>query len=382
MNEFIPYYIPSISENEINEVSDTLRSGWLTTGNKTKKFEASFSDFLNNEIEAMAVSSATAGLHLALAALEIGVGDEVIVPNHTFTATAEVVRYTGAEVKLVDINVNSLNIDPILIEKSINSKTKAIIVVHFAGLACEMNEIIKIAKKHKLFIIEDAAHALPTTYMKNTIGNLDTDATIFSFYANKTITTGEGGMIVTKNKDLAKKIKILRIHGIDTDVFDRYVSTKPKWYYQVVEAGFKYNLSDIASSIGLHQLKKVSEFQIKRQQIADYYFNELSKLDIELPTKSNKGDLHSWHLFIIKLNCKNEGIRNKFIEQMYEMGIGCSVHYIPLNHHTYWKERYPEDCSNMKISDSIYNRIVSIPIYNSLNEDNLERIVKTIKKLT
>tara|TARA_B100001094_G_C18182142_1_gene801572 strand:+ start:1858 stop:3006 length:1149 start_codon:yes stop_codon:yes gene_type:complete len=381
MANFIPYYIPSISEEEINEVNDTLRSGWLTTGNKTKKFETNFSNFLDNSVESIAVSSATAGLHLALVALGVGKGDEVIVPNHTFTATAEVVRYTNAEVKLVDININSLNIDPKLIEKSINPKTKAIIVVHFSGLACEMNEIIKIAKKYKLFVIEDAAHALPTTYMKNTIGKLNTDATIFSFYANKTITTGEGGMLVTKNKELAKKIKILRIHGIDTDVFDRFVSTKPKWFYQVVDAGFKYNLSDIASSIGLHQLKKVNQFQIKRQQIADYYFNELSKLDIELPAKPNEGDLHSWHLFIIKLNCKNESIRNKFIEKMYEMGIGCSVHYIPLNHHIYWKERYPEDCSNMKISDSIYNRIVSLPIYSSLSEDNLEQIIKSIKKL-
>ena len=195
-----------------------------------------------------AVSSATAGLHLAVASLNIGIGDEVIVPNHTFTSTAEVIRYTGAEVKLVDVDEKTLNISLDKIKSAVNRKTKAIIVVHFAGLSCKMDEIIKFANQ-KLFVIEDAAHALPTTYKKQLIGNLRTHATVFSFYANKTITTGEGGMVVTKDKKLAKRIKVLRLHGIDTDAFDRYTANKPKWYYQIVDAGFKYNLADTASAI-------------------------------------------------------------------------------------------------------------------------------------
>ncbi len=381
MKKFIPFFKPNIEKEEIEEVIDTLNSGWLTTGEKTKTFENHFNTFLENKNNCIAVSSATAGLHLAVVSLGIGLGDEVIVPNHTFTSSAEIVRYTGAEVKLVDVCEDNLNIDPKLIESSINEKTKAIIVVHFGGLACQMDEINKIAKKNNLFVIEDAAHALPTTYKKTIIGNLDTHATIFSFYANKTITTGEGGMVVTKNKSLAKRMKVLRIHGIDSDVFDRYITEKPKWFYQVVDAGFKYNLSDIASSIGIHQMKKVHTFQKRRQEIAEFYLKELSDLNVNLPQKAGNGDIHSWHLFILRLNNKDEAVRNKFIEDMFKLNIGCSVHYIPLNQHLYWKNRYNLNSTQFPVSDKIYKQIVSLPIYYDLTDNEVEYISNSIKKL-
>ena len=382
MKKFIPFFRPSIGKDEIEEVTHTLNSGWLTTGEKTKKFENNFQNFIGKGNNCIAVSSATAGLHLAVASLNIGPGDEVIVPNHTFTSTAEVVRYTGAEVKLVDVDEKTLNISVDKIKSAINRKTKAIIVVHFAGLSCEMDEIIKFANQKKLFVIEDAAHALPTTYKKQLIGNLKTHATVFSFYANKTITTGEGGMVVTKNKKLAKRIKVLRLHGIDTDAFDRYTANKPKWYYQIVDAGFKYNLADTASAIGIHQLKKVNKLQKRREKIANYYLNEFKGLNLDLPAKAINGDLHSWHLFIIKLRVNDEKIRNMFIENMNNLKIGCSVHYIPLHKHPYWKNRYKLSSDEFPVSEKLFKGIVSLPIYNDLSDSEVEYISNSVRKLT
>ena len=254
--EFLPFALPDIDEEEIQEVVDTLRSGWITTGPKTKQFEQDFSSCIGGNVDAIAVNSATAGLHLTLEAIGINPGDEVITTPYTFTATAEVIRYLGAHPVFVDIDPLSFNIDSKNIEKAVTPKTKAIIPVHFGGLACEMDEIIKIARQYDLKIIEDAAHALPATSNGKKIGGLDTDATIFSFYATKTITTGEGGMIVTKNPAIAERCRVMRLHGISRDVFGRYNSIKPSWQYDVIAPGYKYNLTDIAAAIGIHQLKK------------------------------------------------------------------------------------------------------------------------------
>ena len=258
-NQFLPFALPDIGEDEISEVLDSLRSGWLTTGPKTKRFEGEFATFIGSGCKAIAVNSATAGLHLALEAVGIGPGDEVITTPYTFTATAEVVRYLGADPVLVDIDQQTMNINPELIESVITPRTKAIIPVHFAGLACDMEAMLTIARRHGLKVIEDAAHALPSTCNSRLIGSLESDATVFSFYATKTITTGEGGMIVTRNPEIAKRCQIMRLHGISRDAFDRYTSTKPSWYYEVVAPGYKYNMTDIAASLGIHQLKKAED---------------------------------------------------------------------------------------------------------------------------
>ena len=239
MKFFLPFALPDIGEEEIAEVVDSLRSGWVTTGPKTKRFEQEFADFLGGGCEAIAVNSATAGLHLALEAIGIGAGDEVITTPYTFTATAEVVRYLGAHPVFVDIDPATLNIDVSKIEAAITPRTKAIMPVHFAGLSCDMDAIIRLARKHGLKVVEDAAHALPTRTNDKLIGTLDSDATVFSFYATKTITTGEGGMVVTRDPAIAARCRVMRLHGISRDAFDRYVSAKPSWQYEVVAPGFK-----------------------------------------------------------------------------------------------------------------------------------------------
>lgn len=256
MAEFLPFALPDTGEEEIAEVVDSIRSGWLTTGPKTKRFEQEFAGFIGNGVEAVAVNSATAGLHLALEAIGVCPGDEVITTPYTFTATAEVIRYLGADPVFVDIDPATFNIDPARIEAAVTPRTKAIIPVHFAGLACDMESILAIARKHGLKVVEDAAHALPATCSGKLVGTMESDATVYSFYATKTITTGEGGMIVTRDPETAARCRTMRLHGISRDAFDRYTSTKPSWYYEVVAPGFKYNMTDIAASLGIHQLKK------------------------------------------------------------------------------------------------------------------------------
>mgnify|MGYP003521923316 FL=1 len=301
--KFLPFAVPDIGEEEITEVVKTLRSGWVTTGPKTKEFEQEFAKYIGGNIEAISVNSATAGLHLALEAIGITHGDEVIVPTLTFTATAEVVRYLGADPVLVDCDLANLGIDIAQIESKITSKTKAIIPVHIAGLACDMERILAIARKHNLKVIEDAAHTLPSKINNITIGQHASDAIVYSFYATKTITTGEGGMIVTKNPEIAKRCRIMRLHGISRDAFDRYTSNKPSWFYEIVAPGYKYNLTDIASSLGLCQLAKADKFQARRQAMAMRYMNELADLPITLPPNITNPhtDLHSWHFSCCQL---------------------------------------------------------------------------------
>lgn len=284
--KFIPYSLPQIGDEEIAEVIDTLKSGWITTGPKAKRFEQLVLDYLGDpSLQAISVNSATAGLHLALEAIGVLPGDEVITTTLTFTATAEVVRYLGADVRLVDVDPKTLNIDTKKLEAAIGPKTKAIIPVHYGGLSCEMDAIIRLARKYDLKVIEDAAHALPTSYKGQRIGTLATDATVYSFYANKTMTTGEGGMVLTHNSDMADRMRIMRLHGINRDAFDRFLSKKPSWYYEVVAPGFKYNLTDIAAALGIHQLARLPKFWERRQYLADRYLSALSELPYILPVR-------------------------------------------------------------------------------------------------
>ncbi len=286
MTSFLPFALPDIGDEEINEVIDSLKSGWLTTGPKTQRFEREFVQFLGTEVEAIAVNSATSGLHLALEALGIREGDEVITTPYTFTATAEVCRYLGANPVFIDIDPQTFNLNPHLIEAAITPKTKAIIPVHYGGLSCDMQTIMEISNKYDLKVIEDAAHAIPSTYQRQLIGTLPTDATIYSFYATKPIATGEGGMLVTRHPEVAKRCRVMRLHGISRDAFDRYTSNQPKWHYEIVAPGFKYNMTDLAASLGIHQLKKAWQFQNKREAISNYYNANFAELPLILPPKA------------------------------------------------------------------------------------------------
>ena len=381
-DKFLPYALPEIGEEEIAEVVDTLRSGWITTGPKTKQFEKNIVEYLSSpNLESIAVNSATAGLHLALEAFGIGHGDEVITTTLTFTATAEVARYLGADVKLIDIDPNTLNIDVSALKNAISAKTKAIIPVHYGGLVCEMDEIISLAKENNIKVIEDAAHALPATYKGDMIGMLDSDATVFSFYANKTMTTGEGGMIVTHNKEAASRMRVMRLHGIDRDSYDRYVSSKPAWYYEVVAPGFKYNMTDISASMGIHQLAKLERFWKKREELAQRYLRELKDLPLILPASANNGDRHAWHLFVIRLNDNAKVSRDEVINQMSDKGIGTSVHYVPLHRQPYWQDRYKLTSAMFPVADKAYQTMLSIPLYTLMSNDDQSRVINTLHEI-
>ena len=378
---FLPFALPEIGEEEIAEVVDTLRSGWVTTGPKARRFEADFSAFLGDEtLHSIAVNSATAGLHLALEALGIGAGDEVITTTHTFTATAEVVRYLGADVKLVDIDPATLNIDPAAVQAAITPRTKAILPVHYAGLAADMPAILAIARRHGLKVVEDAAHALPTTSGGQLVGTLASDATVFSFYANKTITTGEGGMLVTRDAALAQRARVMRLHGMNRDAFDRFTAKVPSWYYEVVAPGFKYNLTDIAAALGIHQLRRVRAFQQRRAQIAQQYEAGFAGLPLIAAPQAAAGEMHAWHLYVLRLADGAGVARDRFIERLFDAGIGCSVHYIPLHLHPYWRDRYQLDAAMFQHSQHAYERMVSLPLYTRMSDADVQRVVLAVRQ--
>jgi dTDP-4-amino-4,6-dideoxygalactose transaminase len=380
-SQFIPFHIPSIGEEEIAEVSDTLRSGWLTTGPKTKRFEEEFAEHIGSGVHALAVNSATSGLHLALEAAGIGPGDDVITTPYTFTATAEVIRYLGANPVFVDVRNDTLNLNPEQLEAAVTPRSKAIIPVHFAGLACEMRPIIRTARKHGLRIIEDAAHALPASHERKRIGSLDTDATVFSFYATKTLATGEGGMVVTRDPQIAKRCSVMRLHGIDRDAFDRYTSTVPAWFYQVVAAGFKYNMTDISAAIGLQQLRKLKQFQQRREQLAHRYDFELKDLCVRPPAHAPEGELHAWHLYVIRLNEDSPVSRDEFIQEMACFGVGTSVHFIPLYLHPYWRDTYNIRPEQFPHATAAYQRVVSLPLYPALTDAEQDRVIAAARTI-
>ena len=378
---FLPFALPEIGDEEIAEVVDTLKSGWVTTGPKAKRFEAAFTEFLGDPaLESIAVNSATAGLHLALEALGIGPGDEVITTTHTFTATAEVVRYLGADVVLVDIDPATLNIDPKAVEAAITPRTKCIVPVHYAGLAADMGAILAIARKHGLKVVEDAAHALPTLAGGKLVGTLESDITVFSFYANKTMTTGEGGMLVTRDPELAKRAKVMRLHGMSRDAFDRFTATKPSWYYEIVAPGFKYNLTDIAAALGLQQLKRLPAFQERREQLAARLNAGLAGLPLVLPPTAPAGDRHSWHLYVVRLSDDAKVPRDEFIERLFKLGIGVSVHYIPLHLQPYWRDRYGLKPEQFPHSQRAYERMVSLPLYTRMTDADADRVCAAVRE--
>jgi dTDP-4-amino-4,6-dideoxygalactose transaminase len=376
----VPFALPDIGEEEVAEVVRVLRSGWITTGKEAKRFEEEFARYLGGGLECIAVNSATAGLHLALEAVGIGPGDEVIVPTHTFTATAEVVRYLGADPVFVDIETRSYCLDPAAVQRALSPKTKAILPVHYAGHPANMRAILELARDSGLHVVEDAAHALPTLYEGALVGTLASSATVFSFYATKTMTTGEGGMIVTRHGDLAKRARIMRLHGIDRDAFDRYTSTRPAWYYEVVAPGYKYNLTDLAAAIGVQQLGKAGRFFETRARMASRYDAAFADLPLTLPPRPASGQ-HAWHLYVIALAEDAPIQRDELIAKLYERGIGCSVHYIPLHMHPYWRDRYSLRPEAFPHSHALFERGVSLPIHTKMTDADQSFVIDTVREL-
>ncbi len=378
-SEFIPFHKPAIGEEEIRSVVETLRSGWLTTGPKVKTFEAEFARYTGSA-HAVAVNSATAALHLALEAVGIKSGDEVIVPTMTFTATAEVVLYLGARPVLVDCRTDDLNIDVDRIEAAISNNTKAIIPVHIAGRPCAMDQILSIAQRHGLRVIEDAAHALPASHLGWMVGAIG-DITCFSFYATKTITTGEGGMATTDNPEWSERMRMMSLHGISHDAWDRYTE-QGSWYYEVVRPGFKYNMTDIAAALGIEQLKRCDDFYQARLRIAQRYDEAFADLpEIESPAGSS-GMQHAWHLYIIQLNLDRINIdRRDFIKALNSRRIGTSVHFIPLHLHPFYKQTYGYRASDFPQASTAFERIVSLPIYPIMTEQDVSYVIGAVRDL-
>ena len=378
---FLPFALPDIGEEEIAAVVECLRSGWVTTGPKTRQFEQEFAAYLGGAVETVSVNSATAGLHLALEALGIGPGDEVIVPTLTFTATAEVVRYLGAQPVFVDADPDTLCLDLRSVEKAIGPHTRAIIPVHYAGLACDMDGLLELARTYNLKVVEDAAHAFPTLYKGKLVGTLGSDVTVFSFYANKTMTTGEGGMVVTRDPALAARIRVMRIHGISQDAFARYTSRTPAWFYEVVAAGFKYNLTDLASAMGIAQLRKIDGFLRRRVLLAERYHDALRTLPLRLPATAIGSSNHAWHLYVVRLLDHAPVERDELIRKLAERGIGTSVHFIPLHRQPIWRDSCRLTPDHFPAAEAAFRSMVSLPLYTKMSDADQQRIIDNLREL-
>lgn len=374
--DFLFFHKPFISEDEVNEIVDTVRSGWLSMGPKTIKFEEAFNSYIGCK-KSIAVSSWTAAGHLTLEAYGIRSGDEVIVPTMTFPATAEIVCYFGAKPVIVDVDEDTLNISLKEIEKAITPKTKAIIPVHYGGQPCDMDEIHEIAGKYNLKVIEDAAHSLPATYKGKKVGTIS-DVTCFSFYATKTLSTGEGGMICTNDEELAERCAIMRMHGINRDAWKRYTESS-SWYYEVVAPGFKYNFTDLQASLGLPQLKKVDQMWQSRKNIAAKYTQALK--DNELLTLHGvKEDRDSsWHLFPIRLKLESLKInRAQLIDEMRKLNVGAGVHFLPVHQHVYYNQTFKLDDKNYPVASSAFPKLVSLPIYPGMKDENVDKVINVL----
>ena len=377
----IPFFRPAIGEDEIQAATAVLRSGWLTTGPKAREFEDKFAAFLGGGIEAVAVNSATSGLHLAAEACGIGPGDAVIVPTLTFAATAAVIRYLGAEVILVDVDERTRTLDLEHAERRLTPNCKAIMPVHFGGLPCDMTAVLDFAHRHGLKVIEDAAHALPTRCQGRLIGSWESDACVFSFYANKPITTGEGGMITTRDPRIAARARQMRTHGLDRDAFDRFRKVGASWAYDIVAPGYKYNLTDMAAAIGMIQLGRAEALQSRRQRAAERYFEKLAGLPLDCPAAAPKDDLHSWHLFPVRLHETARVTRDELIAALTAAGIGTSVHYRPLHQMTYWKKRYPAAPDEFPAADRYFAGAVTLPLFPDMSHSQVDHVAAVLHEI-
>lgn len=377
--DFLYFHKPFISEDEVNEIVDTVRSGWLSMGPKTIRFEEEFNKYIGAG-KSVAVSSWTAAGHLTLEAFGIEKGDEVIVPTMTFPATAEIVCYFGATPVIVDVDEDTLNISLTEIEKAITPKTKAIIPVHYGGQPCDMDEIQELANRYNLRVLEDAAHSLPAYYKGKKIGSIS-EVTCFSFYATKTLSTGEGGMICTNNPEIAERTAIMRLHGINRDAWKRY-SESGSWYYEVVAPGYKYNFTDLQASLGLPQLIKVDMMWESRKSIAKRYTEAFKDFDL-ITLHTIKTDRESsWHLYPVRLNLemltKN---RAQIIDELKKHNVGAGVHFMPVHQHLYYQKTFNLDDKDYPVASNAFPRLMSLPIYPGMTDESVEKVINVLTDL-
>jgi perosamine synthetase len=384
----IPFHRAEIGEEEIAEVVATLRSGWLTTGPRTKKFEADFAAYVGAK-HAIALNSATAALHLAIEAIGLQRGESVLVPTMTFAATAEVVRYFDAKPILVDCREDNFNLDcnhartQAAAAVARGEKVRAILPVHYGGLIADMGGIGSLATEYGLNVIEDAAHCCPAHYRDNPSApwksaGAESDVCCYSFYANKCITTGEGGMACTDNDALAKRMRTMSLHGISTDAWKRFTS-EGSWYYEIIAPGYKYNLTDIAAAIGLHQLRKADRLRTRRERVALAYQQRLAEIPEVIVPGNDANRIHSWHLFVIRLRLDCLTIdRARVISLLKEAGIGTSVHWMPLHLHPYYRDNYGYQPSDFPVATRIFQEIVSLPIFPSMSDHDVAFVCDTL----
>ncbi|MCK6579733.1 MAG: DegT/DnrJ/EryC1/StrS aminotransferase family protein [Anaerolineae bacterium] len=376
---FLPFALPDIDQREIDAVTEVVASGWLTTGPKTVEFEKQFAAYLGVK-HAVAVNSATAAMHLALEAIGLQRDDEVITSTFTFAATAEVVRYFDAKPVFVDIQRDALNIDPTLIEAAITEHTKAIIPVHVAGQAADLDAIHAVARKYNLRVIDDAAHALPTYYKGRLVGAIS-DLTSFSFYATKTLATGEGGMITTDNDEWADRCRVMRLHGMSKDAWKRYTG-EGSWRYDIIAPGFKYNLTDIASAMGLVQLSKLESMYTRRVEIARTFDIAFEGHPALIPPAQSPDSTHPYHLYILRLNLDALTInRSQFMELLRQANIGASVHWIPLHMHSYYVQTYGYKPEDFPVAAEEGMRCISLPIYSRMSNSDVEDVVTAVRDI-
>lgn len=377
--EFLPYALPLIEEDDIAGVVDSLKSNWLTKGPKTLEFEKQFAEYVGAKY-AIAVNSCTAALHLSLVAAGIGAGDEVITTPMTFVSSANVIIHTGATPVFADIDPETMIIDPAQIEAKITPRTKALIPVHIAGHPAQMDEILAIARKHNLFVLEDAAHAVYTKYKGQMVGSIG-NATAFSFYATKNLVTGEGGMATTNDEELANKIRLLSSHGMSRNAWNRYTAAG-SWYYEVLMPGYKDNMTDIQAALGLTQLQKLERMQGLRQEIARRYNEAFGQMpELEIPVEREYAR-HAWHLYIIKLNLAKLVIdRARFIEELKEEKIGTSVHFIPVPFHPYYRETYGYKPGDFPKAEATFDRVISLPLYPRMSDQDVEDVIAAVQRI-
>ncbi len=377
--EFLSYNVPDISDAEIDAVVATLRSGWLAPGERTRQFERDFAAYTGSK-HAIAVDSATAGMHLALISLGIGVGDEVITTPTTFAATVNVIIHAGATPVLADIRLGDYCIDPAAIERSITPRTKAIMPVHHAGSACRMDEIAAIADAHALRIIGDAAHALGTEIAARSIGALG-DAEVFSFYPTKNVTSGRGGMLTTDDDALAARARLLSLHGMSNDAWDRYTA-RGSWAYQVLAAGYNYAMSDYQAALGAAQFARIDAFQRCRRELADRYAARFATMPEIITPIERAGTTHAWHLYVVRIDREQLDIgRDAFIEELRARGIGTSVHFIPIHHHPYYREAFGWAPGDFPVSDAAFESMISLPLYTRMTEQDVDRVADAVEDI-